>query len=178
MTDSHFVAEFESNQEEPDTRMLLHAKHANQTINNVITHTPNTDVLLIALAASTELRSKILIRTGSKGKSRLISMKKIKSSLGSLYDLDDIKMAMKAILALHAFIGCDTVSAFCGKEKVKPLKILLKNRKYMKFSGIGLTTDLTKGELDVLQEFVISTVTKAPAQTTYVLSCVALKMVN
>ena len=35
-------------------------------------------------------------------------------------------MAAKAILGLHAFIGYDTVSAFCGKGKVKPLKILLK----------------------------------------------------
>ena len=72
MTGSHFVTEIESNQEGADTRMLLHAKHASQTINNIIIHTPETDALLIALAASTELRSNLFIRTGSKAKSRLI----------------------------------------------------------------------------------------------------------
>ena len=120
VTGSHFVTELESNQEEADSRMLLHAKHQNQTINNVIIYTPDTDVLLIALAASTELRSNFFIRTGTKAKSRLISMNKIKSSLGSLYDLDDINMAVrslyylddinmvvKAILGLNAFTGCD-----------------------------------------------------------------------
>ena len=46
------------------------------------------------------------------------------------------------------------MSAFCGKGKIKPLKILLKNHKYiMTFSVIGLTTGLTKEQLDVLQEF-------------------------
>ena len=82
-------------------------------------------------------------------------MIKIISSLGSLYDLDDTNMTVKAILGLHAFTGCDNVSAFCGKGKIKPFKILLKNRKYiMTFPGIGLTTDLTEEQLDVLQEFV------------------------
>ena len=72
----------------------------------------------------------------------------------SLYYLDDVNMALKAILGLNAFTGCDTMSAFCGKGKIKPLKILLKNRKYMMtFSVIGLTTGLTKEQLDVLQEF-------------------------
>ena len=55
VTGSHFVTELEINQEEADTRMLLYAKHAGQTINNVIIHTPDTDILLTALAASTEL---------------------------------------------------------------------------------------------------------------------------
>lgn len=66
-------------------------------------------------------------------------------------------MAVKAILELHAFTGCDTVHAFCGKGKVKPLKTLLKIRKYiMTFPGTGMTTDLTEEELDFLHEFEIS----------------------
>ena len=117
VTGSHFVTKLESNQEEADTRMLLHAKRSSQTINNVIIHTPDTDAFLVSQAASTELRSNLFVRTSTKAKSRLISMNKIKPSLGSLYDLDDINMAVKAILGLHAFTGCDTVSAFCGKGK-------------------------------------------------------------
>ena len=136
-------------------RLIHEVKHAIQTINNVIIHTPDTDVLLIALAASTELRSDLFIQTCTKAKSRLISTNKTKSSLGPLYDLDDINMTVKAILGLHAFTGCDAVCAFCGKGKIKPLKILLKNHEYvMTFSGIGLTTDLREEQLDALQEFV------------------------
>ena len=64
-------------------------------------------------------------------------------------------MVLKGIWRLHVFSGCDTVSAFCAKGKIKPLKILLKNREYMiTFSGIDLTTDLTEGQLGALQEFV------------------------
>ena len=75
-TGSHFVTELEGKQEEADTRMLLHAKHASHTINNIIIHTHDTDLLLIAVAASTELKSNLFIRTDTKAKSRLISMNK------------------------------------------------------------------------------------------------------
>ena len=61
VTGSHFVTELERNEEETDTKMLLHAKHESQTINNVMIRKPDTDVLLIALASLTELRSNLFI---------------------------------------------------------------------------------------------------------------------
>ena len=61
VTGSHFVTELERNEQETDTQMLLHAKHESQTINNVMIYTPDTDVLLIALASLTELRSNLFI---------------------------------------------------------------------------------------------------------------------
>ena len=59
-------------------------------------------------------------------------------------------MTVMAVLGLHAFTGFDTVSAFCGKGKmkIKPLKILVKNDVFW------YRFDLTEEQLDVLQEFV------------------------
>jgi hypothetical protein len=47
------VPELESTQEEADTRMMLHAIHAtNQLIHNIVIHTPDMDVVVIAMAVS------------------------------------------------------------------------------------------------------------------------------
>ena len=37
---------------------------------------------------------------------------------------------MKAIITLHSSSGCDTVSAFSGHGKVKPLNLILKHTEY------------------------------------------------
>ena len=72
----------------------------------------------------------------------------------STYTLDNPNIALKAILGFHAFTGCGTVSTFCGKGKIKPPKVLLKNQTYMvTFASIVQTSDLTDEKLDVLQEF-------------------------
>ena len=151
---SHPVRNLESNQE-ADTRMLLHAKDVGESFPNVIIHTPDTDVLVIALAASTEFSTSLYIRTGTKGRLRIISIQKIKSSLSSTYDINDIELAAKAILSMHAFTGCDTVSAFSGKGKVKPLKVLLKNSDYINaFAEIGNAPGLEGDQLNVIEQFV------------------------
>ena len=36
--------------------------------------------------------------------------------------------ACRALIGMHAFTGCDTVSAFAGKGKAKALKSLLSNK--------------------------------------------------
>ena len=67
-----------------------------------------------------------------------------------------MELAAKSILRLHAFTGCDTTSAFCGKEKLKPLNILLKNSHYINtFANIGVDASLVDDTSNVLQQFVI-----------------------
>ena len=67
-----------------------------------------------------------------------------------------MELAAKSILRLHAFTGCDTTSAFCGKEKLKPLNILLKNSHYINtFANIGVDASLADDASNVLQQFVI-----------------------
>ena len=57
-----------------------------------------------------------------------------------------------SLMALHAYSGCDTTSAFKGIGKVKPIKILEKTLKYKTtLSRLGeewhVTSDVVK-ELD------------------------------
>ena len=51
------------NHEEADTRILLHTNHICQSTENVVIHKPNTDVLLIAIAASGQIPGSLFIRT-------------------------------------------------------------------------------------------------------------------
>ena len=62
------------NHEEADMIILLHTNHICQSTKNVVIHTPNADVLLIAIAASVQLPGSLFIRTGTKNKARIISI--------------------------------------------------------------------------------------------------------
>ena len=44
------LKELETNQEEADTRMLLHAPHASKTWTNIVIKSPDTDVFVLALS--------------------------------------------------------------------------------------------------------------------------------
>ena len=99
------------NHEEADTRMLFYAKDINSTFNNIIIYTPDTDVFIIAMGASTE----IFIRTGTLNKSRIISLPEVKQQLAAKYQQHDFNKVSKALVGLRGFTGCGTISAFSGK---------------------------------------------------------------
>ena len=122
------VPQLQSNQEEADTRRLLHAKHFCETYARVVIRTPDTDVLLIAISVSSDITASLFILTGTKTNVRIIYIDKVKRSLQIVYNMGGINVAAKSPLALHAFSGCDTVSPFSGKGKVKPLKLLMKSK--------------------------------------------------
>ena len=58
----------------------------------------------------------ILFETGRGNKSRLLDITVFSKEMSAIY--------ISALLSLHAYTGCDTVSAFKGKKKLKPLKAL------------------------------------------------------
>ena len=51
-----------------------------------------------------------------------MDIKKVTATLGT-----DV---CKALIGMHAYTGCDTVSAFAGKGKAKALKLLTKSKLY------------------------------------------------
>ncbi|GBM51894.1 hypothetical protein AVEN_90489-1 [Araneus ventricosus] len=60
-----------------------------------------------------------------------------------------------ALLGLHIFTGCDTRSAFKGKGKIKPLKIMQSNLIYSKvFQDLGSSWELTNSLINNLEAFV------------------------
>ena len=55
---------------------------------------------------------------------------------------------------LHAFTGCDSVSAFSGKGKVTALKLVKQSRSFQTlFQEIGIEWNLTDERFAKLQEF-------------------------
>lgn len=60
----------------------------------------------------------------------------------------------KGLIGLHAYTGCDTVSAFAGKGKVNSVKIL-KSDKYTQdaFAQLGQNLTLSQDLFDEMEKF-------------------------
>ena len=106
------IEELTSSHEEADTRLVIHARHAAQSFPEVIIISEDIDVFVIILGVHAEIgsRSKIMLRRGKGNKIRLIDINRLASVLG--------KDVCSALIGLHAWTGCDTVSSFAGQGKV------------------------------------------------------------
>jgi len=140
-----------SNQEKADTRIILHCLHAAATMptdTGIIVRSPDTDVLVLLLAYSCEVRHQLFFDTGTGNNRRLIDVHRIGNSIGT-------EMA-KALSAFHAFTGSDCTSAFVRRGKRGPLKLLQKNPQFLTtFHQIGTYPDrLADDVLEDLQRFV------------------------
>ena len=61
---------------------------------------------------------------------------------------------IKSLLGLHAFTGCDNVSAFAGKGKIAALKLLKQSKLYQDlFHQIGMQWDITDEMFSKIEEF-------------------------
>ncbi|XP_028408501.1 uncharacterized protein LOC114531057 [Dendronephthya gigantea] len=118
----------DSNHEEADTRLLLHAKHAASTYDTVIIRSPDTDVLVLCTAMQHVIEKDIYMMTGSGNKFRCIHINTICEKLG--------EDTCKCLLGFHAFSGCDSTSSFHGKGKVKVWKTLSENPEFTETFGM------------------------------------------
>lgn len=140
------VAELQSTQEEADTRIILHAIHVAKSSDQakcIVVRSPDTDVFILLIHYSSSIGKPTLFDTGVGDKRRIIDVTSLSTTLGSELTL--------ALPAFHAFTGCDTVSAFVGKGKKRPLQVLRKNRAFITtFQKIGeagdkMSDDVMKG---------------------------------
>ena len=70
------------------------------------------------------------------------------------YDLQDTQLLSKSLLSFYVFTESATVSACCVKGKLKSLKLIPKNQKYMnELSGIRNNPDISDEQLKILQTF-------------------------
>ena len=61
----------------------------------------------------------------------------------------------KSLKGLHLWTGCDTLSAFAGQGKMKALKILLRDQKFIYlFASLGTGWNITNDVFCIIQEFV------------------------
>ena len=63
---SEAVGELSSSQEEADTRMLLHAKHASNNFKSMVIVTEDTDVFIICLSIFRQISCNMYIKCGRK----------------------------------------------------------------------------------------------------------------
>ena len=116
-----------SNQEEADTKLLLHTKHVldNDDSKLVLVTSPSGDVDIQVLFISTFLveseQKRIYIDFGS-GKSRKIL------HLSSVGTSDDLK---SALTGFHAFTGNDCLSCIFRKSKKLCWKALVRSNKFI-----------------------------------------------
>ena len=104
------VNDLKSSQEEADTRILLHAKHASdQGYTSIIVVSEDTNVFVFVPASLYQKR-------GTSTRVRYMDIRKLRAVLGD-------KLS-QVVIAFHVFTGCDTVSAFAGRGKTGPLKLL------------------------------------------------------
>ena len=84
------VNQLVSNQEEADTRLLLHSHHASRNgFDDIMIHTPGTDVIFLMLSMSNEIAGKLHMKTGTRGKTRMIDIANVKDQLdGKVSELE------------------------------------------------------------------------------------------
>jgi len=103
------VLELVSNQEEADTRIVLHCLYASQRLassSGIIVRSPDTDVFVLLLYYSSQIPQPLFFDTGCGNQRRQLDIHKC------------------ALPAFHAFTGCDSTSAFVRKGKRGPFKLL------------------------------------------------------
>ena len=100
------VPELQSDHEEADTRILLHAKHALHDHDNVVIRSPDTDVFVLAVDHKCSINASLYFVTGTGNNCRIIDINKIQEELGS-----DLSLAL---IGFHSFTG--TVLSNCMYE--------------------------------------------------------------
>ena len=91
--------------EESDTRLILHAKHASdQGYSSVVVRTPDTDVIVILACLEQRIMCELYVETGVGDRKRLIDINKVSASLPS--------ESCKALIRFHAFTGTYQIVPF------------------------------------------------------------------
>jgi len=142
------VHQLRSTQEEADTRLLFHAAHAASNGYHAIkVVSDDTDVLVLFVAFSNEIPSRIYIKSGTKNRVKYVEVQNIVTLLG--------ERNAKALIGLHALTGCDSVSSFAGKGKIRALKLMKANHDHMEaLEKLGDTWDLSDEHFQGLESFV------------------------
>ena len=138
------VNDLKSSQEEADTRILLHA--SDQGYTSVIVVSEDTDVFVLLIAFAKEIPASLYQKRGTSTRVRYMHIRKLRAVLGD-------KLS-QALIAFHAFTGCDIVSAFAGRGKTGPLKQLKKNEVAIDaFVQLGTSWNVDQSLTSKLQEF-------------------------
>ena len=119
------VGSLRSNQEEADTRIILHAvAAADNGANTIVVRSPDTDVLVLLLHHRPAIKAKeIFFLTGRDGKHTQLTRYIAVHTIYSLLETEQHRI----LLSAYCLTGCDTVSAFFGHGKRTAFRVMMQN---------------------------------------------------
>ncbi|KAK3728046.1 hypothetical protein QZH41_015787, partial [Actinostola sp. cb2023] len=157
-------------QEEADGRLLLHASHAaDEGYGSVMICAEDTDVFIMSIGFADEIGTSLFIKCGTRNRTKLVDVNKVANAVGQ-----DV---CKAVVGMHAFTGCDSVSAFAGRGKAQALKLLISDRESRDtFTTLGQEWDLSPELMNKLEAltchlYVLKSTTTAVNDLRYQLFC-------
>ena len=141
------IDELCSDHKKADTRIFLHVKHCSLDFGEVVIRSENSDVFVLAISLSGRLDCRLFIHVVPWSDSRTVNINRIYEELG--------RSVSQALIGLHCFTGCDSVSAFKEKGKTKPVKLVKDHTEFRElFQSIGQEWDLQQIDLQLIEKFV------------------------
>ena len=131
------VPALQCHQEEADgKRLLFHANHAaREGYQAVVIFAEDTDVFVLSLAFHDRIGVPLYQKCGNKTHSRIANITEVAAKIHT-------SACQALLIGMHAFTGCDTVSALAGRGKAMSLKLLTKGA-----PGYVLAVGLRMGSL-------------------------------
>ena len=132
--------------EEADGCLLFHAASASREgYNSILICSEDTDVFILSVAFKDSIDATLFIKSGSRTRTKLISVSKVVAALGT-----DV---CKALIGMHSFTGCDTVSALAGRGKAQALKLIDNNQECREtFSQLGEEWEVSPSIIEKLEK--------------------------
>ena len=142
------ASQLSSNQEEADTKVLLHANHVlHKNIDqNVVLRSPSgdIDINILCIAMFLLQTDRIWIDYGTGDNRKVLKLNSI--------DMDKEKKL--ALLGFHAATGNDYVSSFFRRGKEKARKLVEKYSRFKTmFSSLGNSWEINEDNLRVFEEY-------------------------
>ena len=142
------VDRLNSSQEETDTRIILYCQYAEEEgYRSCKVRSPDTDVFFILLYyAHVFEKLTLFFDTGTGNNRRLLDITELSAGFNP--------NVRAAVMAVHAFSGCDTTSAFKGIGKIRPIKLLMSSQQYCEaFTKLGETSSVSDDVCNSLDSF-------------------------
>ena len=150
------IPELESNHEDADTRMMLHAQHASQHFQKILISIPETNVFIICLSFQLVTNTNLYFITGVRNSRQLINIGAVVENINQNLNLCEPpkESLLSAFVRFHSFTGCDTLSAFAGRGKIKPLMLMMKSKDYIEmFESFGSGIEIDDSLINWLNRF-------------------------